>query len=363
MKYLGNKTRLLKFIYNAVIDSGLPKEGIFLDLFSGTGSVGRYFKNKGYKIISNDFMTYSYIAQFVLIKLNKMPAFSKVSSEGIIGAVEFLNNLSPTKGYIYENFAPSGSVGRQYFSDVNAMKIDAIRDQIENWKNKKLLNNEEYYVLINSLIDAADFVANISGTYGAYLKIWRSMALKNLKLLMPTISDNDLINEVYQQDANDLIKEIKADIVYLDPPYNQRQYAPNFHILETLAIWDKQQLSGKTGQRDYSSKKSAYSQKTKALEAFEDLIKNIDAKYLILSYNNEGIISRENILRILSDVGSVKEYTTDYRRFRTERDHAKRKYKPVGDRVLEHLFIVTLGDSTHNTIIQKEHQLRLWDTR
>jgi adenine-specific DNA-methyltransferase len=342
MKYIGNKTRLLDFIYDAVVDAKLPTSGTFVDLFSGTGSVGRYFKDKGYKIISNDFMTYSYIAQYVLIGLNKMPSFDKVSKNGITGALELLNSLKPTTGYVYDNFAPSGSAGRQYFSDANAMKIDAMRDQIEDWRENGLLTKGEYCILVNSLIDASDFVANISGTYGAYLKIWRSMALKDIELLPPKISDNRLTNKVYQEDANDLIKRLRADIIYLDPPYNQRQYASNFHVLETLAVWDKQPLSGKTGQRDYSSKKSAYSQKTKAKQAFEDLIANIDAKYVILSYNNEGIIPRDDIIRVLDKAGTVKEYTTNYRRFRTERDHEKRHYKPVNDQVLEHLFIVAL---------------------
>ena len=346
MKYIGNKTRLLEFIYGAVIDSKLPNSGTFIDLFSGTGSVGQYFKNKGYKIISNDFMHYSYIAQHVLIKQNIMPSFSKLSSSGIEDVLKELNNIKPVMGYIFDNFAPGGSAARQYFSDTNAMKIDAIRDRIENWKHCDLLNEDEYYTLVNSLIDAADFVANISGTYGAYLKIWRSMALKDINLLPPTITDNNFDNRVYQEDANELVKKIKGDIIYLDPPYNQRQYASNFHVLETLAVWDKQQLYGKTGQRDYSSKKSPYSQKTRATTAFEDLVNNINANYIILSYNNEGIIPREDILRILNNVGNIKEYTSDYRRFRTERDHEKRHYKPFGDKVLEHLFVVTLHNKT-----------------
>ena len=136
------------------------------------------------------------------------------------------------------------------------MKIDSIRDQIEDWKNEGKISQEEYYVLVCSLVNAADFVANISGTYGAYLKIWRSMALKQLTLLPPSISDNNCDNEIYQTDANELIKRVDANVLYLDPPYNERQYAPNFHVLESLSVWDKMELKGKTGQRDYSKTKS-----------------------------------------------------------------------------------------------------------
>lgn len=340
MKYIGNKTRLLNFINDSIIKEKLPQKGTFIDIFGGTGSVGKYFKNKKYKIIANDFMTYSYIAQFVSIKINAIPGFTKISQNGISSVLQELNSITPKSGYIFDNFAPSGREKRQYFSDKNARKIDAVRDKIGNWRNDNLLSDEEYYILVYSLIDAADYVANISGTYGAYLKIWRSMALKELELKIPDITNNDLKNEVFQEDANSLIKKISGDILYLDPPYNERQYAPNFHLLETLAVWDKQKLVGKTGQRDYSKKKSAYSQKTKSIIAFEDLIVSANTKYIILSYNNEGIIPRDEILRILNNKGKVSEYTTDYRRFRTERDHMKRHYKKCDNKVTEHLYII-----------------------
>lgn len=340
MKYIGNKTRLLDFINESIVKAKLPQNGIFVDIFGGTGSVGKYFKNKKYKVIANDFMTYSYIAQYVLIKINRMPSFEKISKNGISGVLQELNSMAPQNGYVFNNFAPSGKEKRQYFSDDNARKIDAIRDRIEKWRNEKLLSDDEYYILVCSLIDAADFVANISGTYGAYLKIWRSMALKDLELKIPDIINNKLKNEVFQEDANLLIKKISGDILYLDPPYNERQYASNFHLLETLAVWDKQDLVGKTGQRDYSKKKSAYCQKGNSIKAFEDLIINANTKYIILSYNNEGIIPRDEILRILNNKGKVTEYTTDYRRFRTERDHDKRQYKKCDDKVVEHLYII-----------------------
>lgn len=340
MKYIGNKTRLLDFIHESIIKAKLPQNGIFIDIFGGTGSVGKYFKNKKYKVIANDFMTYSYIAQYVLIKINQIPSFKKISKNGISGVLQELNLISPKSGYVFNNFAPSGKEKRQYFSDDNARKIDAIRDRIEKWRNDKLLSDDEYYILVYSLIDAADFVANISGTYGAYLKIWRSMALKKIELKIPDITNNNFKNEVFHEDANLLIKKISGDILYLDPPYNERQYASNFHLLETLAVWDKQELVGKTGQRDYSKKKSAYSQKGNSIRVFEDLIINANTKYIILSYNNEGIIPRDEILRILNNKGKVTEYTTDYRRFRTERDHKNRHYKKCDDKVVEHLYII-----------------------
>ncbi len=340
MKYIGNKTRLLEFIYDSMVKSNIPMNGVFCDIFSGTSSVAKFFKEKRFKIISNDFMTYSFIAQFVNVKMNKLPAFIKITDYGIDEVLNILNNLEPYEGYAFDNYAPSGKYGRKYFSDANAKKIDAIRDKIEEWKNNNKLTEEEYYILVYSLIDAADFVANISGTYGAYLKIWRSMALKPLTLQRPTIFDNGYDNEVYQMDSNELIKDISSDVLYIDPPYNERQYAPNFHVLESLAVWDKQELLGKTGQRDYSTKKSRYCLKREATDAFEDLINNVKTKYIVLSYNNEGIISRENILKILNNKGKVKEYSTNYRRFRTEKDNEHRHYKKCDDKVVEHLFVV-----------------------
>jgi len=340
MKYIGNKTRLLNFIYESMLDAKIPMKGIFCDIFSGTGSVGKFFKMKGFKTISNDFMTYSYVSQYVNLKLNKIPSFSKISDNGIDGVLQILNNIEPIEGYVYNNYAPSGKFGRQYFSDDNAKKIDAIREQIENWYKDSNINNDEYYVLLYSLIDAADFVANISGTYGAYLKIWRSMALKPLNLKKPEIVDNKKDNEIYQEDSNSLINDITCDVLYIDPPYNERQYAPNFHVLESLAVWDKQELKGKTGQRDYSSKKSKYCLKKEAIYVFDSLIMSAKTKYIVLSYNNEGIIPRDEILRILKKKGKLIEYSTDYRRFRTESDNDHRQYKKCNDKVVEHLFIV-----------------------
>ncbi len=341
MKYIGNKTRLLEFIQSSIQHSGICCSGTLIDIFGGTGAVGTYFKQKGLRVIANDIMTYSYIVQYALIEANHMPKYHKISSSGIEGVLDILNNPRLIKkGYFFENFAPSGKYNRQYFSDSNALRIDAMREQIEEWYITQKISESEYYILLSSLIDAVDFVANISGTYGAYLKIWRSMALKPIHVELPKISSNNKENLVRQEDANKLIREIKGDILYLDPPYNERQYASNFHVLETLAVWDKQDLRGKTGQRDYSDKKSLYCKKAKAAETLEDLIEHAKVKYIVLSYNDEGIISRDRILKILEAKGDVEEYIKEYRRFRTELDNEHRHYKNSNNTVNEHLYVV-----------------------
>ncbi len=357
MKYIGNKTRLLPFINDIIEKNQLPKKGTFIDIFSGTTSVAQYFKNKKYKIISNDFMTYSFIYQQVFIKNNKIPKFEilinkekKISfqneelfsnnDDNLRYVVKYLNTLKGKKGYFFNNFAPSGKFKRQYFSNKNAMIIDEARDLIEQWFKKKWINENEHYFLICIIIEASDFIANIAGTYGAYLKIWRSMALKKIVFNVPLILDNKLNNKVFNEDSNKLIRKIKGDILYIDPPYNSRQYAPNFHVLETLACWDKLELKGKTGLRPYEKQTSLYSKKDACVETFKDLIQNAKCKYILLSYNNEGIIDSKIILKILKMKGRVKVFSQQYRRFRTERDHDKRKYKVPDDVVSEKLYLV-----------------------
>lgn len=347
MKYIGNKKRLLGFIDESLKNAGIPDSGIFADIFSGTTSVAEHYKNLGYKIISNDFMTYSFVLQKALIEGNKMLCFTDLcahlsleeSATPVDAVIDYLNGLKPIKGYAFDNYGSEGCQGRMYFTAENAGLIDAIRDEIAIWEKEGLISDAEKYYLLALLIDAADHVANMSGTYGAYLKIWRSVALKEMKLKKRNLVDNGMQNTVYREKAEDLIHRISGDVLYLDPPYNSRQYASNFHVLESIAVWDKQLLAGVAGLRDYSDQKSDFSRKALAPKALEIVVNAAKFRFIALSYNNEGIIPHEEIFQILSNVGKVKVFKTDYRRFRTERNHEKRKYKDVDDRTLEYLFV------------------------
>jgi adenine-specific DNA-methyltransferase len=300
-------------------------------------------------------MTYSYVFQQAYIKANQYPKLTEFlqskyfsinpaslsnKDEPLRIVIDYLNKLPGKKGFIFEHYAPDGKFKRQFFSNENAMRVDSTREQIDNWRKEELINESEFYILLASLIDAADFVANVSGTYGAYLKIWRSMALKLFTMKAPNLIESDLDHEVYQEDANKLINHLEANILYIDPPYNTRQYAANFHILETLACWDNPTVYGKTGLRPYEHQKSLYSQRTKCEEVFDDLIEKAKADYILISYNNEGIIPHKFILETLGKKGEVMVYTKDYRRFRTERDHENRHYKVPDDKVKEIIYFV-----------------------
>jgi len=368
MKYIGNKSRLLPFIDRVINQEKLPSRGVFCDIFTGTTSVAQFYKTKGYKLITCDIMYYSYVFQYAYIKVNSYPSFSKLiqnekeimdikkriqssslikeneNKENLQAVLNFLNNLPGEEGFIYLNYAPTGSYTgkyqRQFFSDENAKRIDAIRNRIQFWKKNEWITEEEFFILLASLVNAADFVANISGTYGAFLKIWRSMALKSLNLLLPNLIESKLNHEIYLEDANRLVRNIKCDILYLDPPYNTRQYAANFHILETIAKWDNPKIYGKTGLRPYDGQKSDYNIKGKCEEKFADLIKNTDCKYILMSYNNEGIIREKVIKEVLSEKGDLKVFTQPYRRFRTDSESENRHFKVPDDRVIEKIYLV-----------------------
>lgn len=349
MNYIGSKLSLLKFLEESIKKVAGKKCRVFCDLFAGTGAVGAYFKKLGHRVIANDIQYYSYILNRHYIGnhqelefqnlTEEMPQLKKIAiSERKKYVCDYLSNLKGKKGYICQNYCLSGTqnkeVQRQYFSNENGMRCDAIRQKIENWKKQKLINKDEYYFLLTSLIESIDKYANTASVYGAFLKHLKKSAQKSLVLQPAELIINDQKHQVYNQDINILIKKIKGDILYLDPPYNQRQYATNYHLLETIARYDNPKIHGKTGLREYQKQKSLYCSRAKVKRAFKDLILNAKAKYIFLSYNNEGLMSAEDIKEIMSLKGKYGFFTRNYNRFKADQDQ-NRKYKT--DRTIEYL--------------------------
>lgn len=309
-RYLGNKYKLLDFI-KKVVDENCKNITTFADIFAGTGSVSSAFTDK--KIITNDIMYFNYLCHVAWFSPEKY------SQSKIIELINLYNHIKVSdENYVSLNFADT------YFSKDDCRKIGYIREDIENLFRNKNINFREKAILITSLLYAMDKIANTCGHYDAYIQ--NSKFDKHLELTVPLASnENNPNNQCFNMDANELVKIIEADLVYIDPPYNSRQYCDAYHLLENVARWEKPEVYGVAKKMDRTSLKSDYCT-TNATQAFEDLIKNIKAKYIVLSYNNmankgndrsNAKLSDDNIMRILKAKGKVKVFSQDYKAFST----------------------------------------------
>jgi adenine-specific DNA-methyltransferase len=352
MRFIGNKENLLSSIYYALEQRNI-RGSSFFDFFSGTTNVARFFKRKGYKIFSSDLLYFSYCMQYAYIKNNTFPQFKKVLNK--IGirqnnliysplelVVDFLNEVEPISGFIYNNYSVGGTIclekPRMYFSDDNALRIDAVRMQIEKWRARSLLLEEEYFILLTCLIESVSYYSNVSGVYASFQKKWDPRALKRFLLRPVELVFNREDNEIFNVDSMKLIPEIETDILYLDPPYNERQYAPNYHILETIAKYDNPVIKGISGMRDYKDQKSLFCNQNTALKLLNDIAKNGKYKYLVLSYNFEGIIPSGRIVEVLGEYGVVELVEFNYVRFKSNNNGESKTKKYVQEQlyILKH---------------------------
>ena len=380
MNYIGSKYSLIDNI-TSLIKTHIPIEGSALDLFSGTSTVAQAFKSLGFQTYANDWQFYSFVTAHSYLHFDDYPKFEfllqntdilqlykqafpenkhlvhthslnqrkkEIGNHNAFKVLWFLENLDGTQGSFFNEYCEGGSTGRLYFSRENGLKIQAIGDQITRWLQEGLISIAELYWLRASLIESADRIANTASVYGAYLKKLKRSAKKPLQLiaLFPIASpQKDLKHQAFCSDANRLFPENKLSditLTYIDPPYNQRQYAGNYHILETIARWDMGSFEprGKTGLRDSTSQVSPFCSKRKAFQTFDQLFSSINSKHLLFSYNNEGLIS-ENDLRVLFNkhCSSFDFHKLEYGRFRADNDGENRQY--TGDSVVEFLILGT----------------------
>ena len=327
MRYIGSKAALLDQIEQVIRENTDPNARVFCDIFAGTGAVARHFKPK-YQIIANDFLHFSYVMQQATIVNNRLPEFSALKQVGILDPFAFLeetkltmDSLEEQNRFITQTYSPAGKDGRMYLSAKNALRIDFIRTTIQSWRDSGLLTDGEYYYLLAGLIEGVPYVSNITGTYGAYLKHWDKRAYKDFEMVRLEVEDNGFENRACNQDANALISQIEGDILYLDPPYNNRQYAPNYHLLETISRYDRPQVSGVTGMRPYGDTKSAFCRKGEAAGAFEELVEKAKFESILLSYSTDGLMTSQEMEAILKRHGipeSFRRYDIPYRKYKSK---------------------------------------------
>lgn len=404
MRLIGNKTKLLAEIESFLGARGIAS-GTFIDIFTGTSSVARHFKSLGFVVLANDLLAPCYNQAVVGVEICEPPPFMgllesqkkvidsssfregyaawkasrgkdsdltdtgeahRVSFEALRQAIHLLNAfVAPRDGIILRCFSPEGPHDRRYFRPQHARKIDGILEFLCDQRRRGTISRPEHHLLLNALLNAADRRANISGTYGAYLKKWQSNTENELSLEVPElVSGKSDGHRAFQRDANELVREIEGDILYLDPPYNHRQYAANYHVLQIIAEFHQiddlesyeSALYGKTGLRPYGDLRSAFCRPRNsrrrpetgpgdAFEAMKDLLMNARVEHVVVSYNEEGLLTLEEIGELLALFSGRPsfDYSRDFRevvhqRFRSDRDRSgegeggSRHYRVIEDK-------------------------------
>lgn len=339
MRYLGNKASLVGFIQQVIEKHGIEGE-VFADLFAGTAAVGDYFKDR-YSIISNDFMYYSYVISKGKLENGTTSEFSTFQKKYGENIFTWLNrqDYTPDESYfVYQNYTPAGN--RMFFSEENGIRIDGIRQSIEVLYQEQTLSESEYFFLLASLLGCVNQVSNTSGTYEAFFKFWEFRSKKTLELTpleCHETQETEHCHTIYQCDTNQLIRRIRGDIAYIDPPYTVTQYSAAYHVLETIARYDEPVVRGITGRRVHHREISFYSRKNEAKDQFEDLLRQLDFRHVLISYSNQGLLSLEELTALASLFavdGTVHIETMPYQEYQNHRSSQKGNGDPLNEVIL-----------------------------
>ena len=273
------------------------------DAFCGTGAVSDRLKNK-FNLVINDNLKWA-----TVYTAGRLYASSCHFERLGFDPFAFLNQSDEkVQGFIYKNYAPTES-SRMYFTPENAARIDYFRKQIEEWHKNKLLSEAEYMLLLASLVESVSRVSNTAGVYGAFLKKWDGRALKPIEFIKPAYNACDSLNiKIYNDETENIISDVKCDILYLDPPYTQNQYGTQYHLLETLILNDHPSVSKVTGSRPVMPMRSDWSKEYKAHILLDRIIANTTARYIVMSYNNDGLMSKEYIEAVMKRYGKPETY-------------------------------------------------------
>ena len=337
------------------------------DAFSGTAAVGRALKEAGWRVASSDLMTYSYVFQRAYVVAQRSPSFAalragdpelrralrspsfrkSIAGAGALGAIsEYLARwVDVERGFIGTHFAPAG--GRMYFTQENADRIDTIRRRLHEWWSAGLIQDDAYYVLLAALIEGADRVANTAGVYAAYIKGWQSNARRAIRLEPEIPQRGPRGSTAHRADATMVAAAAgEVELLYIDPPYNARQYSGYYHVPEVIARgWFDAApvLRGKTGLVAGDGQRSDWCSARKAGAALAGLLAATSARHALVSYNSEGLLSERDLRDVLAGatmVGTVQRFSRAYRRYRSDSDRVGRVYQ--GDLVRELLYHVRL---------------------
>lgn len=338
-RYIGSKEKLANIIIDYILQE-IPTAKSVIDLMAGTGNMSLAFRKRGLKVLASDVMTYSYHHLCVQLLLNKSPYFNGLigivpklkydSYNNYLQVLNFLNNCDGVEGYFFNEFSPNGNPinatkPRCYYTPENAKKIDSLRNIISLWSKNKFITAIEHSLLLHNLIVDSNDIANIAGTYGHYLSHFVKRSQSNLILRPWQFDDSDNIygHSIKQGYAEEISSALSADVCYIDPPYIRRQYAANYHILETIAREDFPQAIGESGLRPWRDQYSNFCSKVKIRDSFDKIISSIGCNHIFISYSEDGLLSLNQLLEFLSNYGQVKYFSIEYKRFKSNNSKKK----------------------------------------
>lgn len=368
--YIGNKRKLLDLIHQAIKLTNI-EDGTFVDLFSGSTVVSRFAKKLGFRVLSNDWEPYSEQIAMGTVVLNEIPKFENFG--GSKEVFEILNNAIPVEDYVTKHLCPTDDQNlnhekdRLFFMRKNGMKIDAMRELISKWVEEEKITEMEFSYLMASFMYSASYVSNTSGLFKGFHRGWggsngtaQYRICSDIILRPPLLFNNEKENISTREDAGILVKKLPGilgdipDIIYLDPPYNQHPYGSNYHVLNSITLWDKPNFPEKITRGTKSAirldwrteRKSAYNSRLKAVQEFKTLIEDISSKFILTSYSTEGNIPLEEMMKILGAKGSLNVVKREYVRYRVSPTRLSSKPRNV-----EFVVITNTGDkpeSKHN---------------
>ena len=331
-RYIGSKEKLANSIIDIILQE-VPDAKSFIDLMAGTGNFSLALRRRGFSVTASDVMTYSLHHLRVALLLDQYPPFNGLAGHleninpncqtNYYTVLSYLNGLDGKCGYFFNEFSPNGnpinaSKPRRYFTPDNAKKIDAIRQQIKEWHEANLISDLEHSLLLHTLILDSNDIANIAGTYGHYLSHFVQRSLSPIILNECEIERNKNTKHIiYCGYAEDVSIKCKGDVCYIDPPYIKRQYAANYHILETLAREDFPVAAGESGLRPWRDQYSNFCSKLKIRSSFSKIIEDVDCSNIFISYSEDGLLSLNELLKFLSQYGKLKTFTIRYKRFKS----------------------------------------------
>lgn len=304
VKYIGSKRRLVEQIV-AACGSDAARPGTAIDLFSGTARVGLALKRAGWRVVSNDHTAFAHALATAHVQADP----ERVAERALVH-IDAMNGLEPRAGYVTETFC----LRSRFFHPDNGARIDAARAYLAGLD----VDDELRGVLTASLIEAADRVDSTTGVQMAYLKSWAPRASNRLLLRLPEMAPCPAAgrSRAVRMDALDAARVLRGTVAYLDPPYNQHSYLSNYHIWETIATGDEPEVFGKACKRvDCQTRKSPFNSKRSIGEALRAVLDALDVETVVLSFNDEGYLGRDELTVMLEGRGAVAVFERELDRY------------------------------------------------